>query len=90
MPANTSRLAGLASSELLELALMVPTLAADLAMGAPCTTLQLLPNADLLDKAENSRLVVDTATVKAVEAAIVAGDEISTPDTEMMVPEENG
>ena len=61
---------------------MAPTRAADLAMGAPCTTLQLLPNADLLDKVENSMLVADPATVKAVEAAIVGEDRIT--DTEIV------
>jgi hypothetical protein len=76
MPANTSRLAGLASSELLELARMAPTLAAGLAMGAPCTALQLLPNADLLDNAENSMLVAGpAATVNAAEAAIVEAED---------------
>ena len=66
---------------LLELALIAPALAPDLAMGAPWTTLQLLPNADLLDRAEKSRLGNAATVVSAVEAAIVGEDGITEMET---------
>lgn len=56
---------------------MAPTrAAAGLATGAPWTTLQLLPNAALLDKVDKSRLVdPDTANAVEAEAAAIV-DEI--------------